>query len=139
MHEGLIKYNPGCRLPALPEKSIWCNLYINNDMQLDKRKTQIENYLQYIANHKHLKTNPIFMLFISDRFEKYKESLNKESSKLQKHIEYVKSLLPEILKSSSLNKYLDNEENFIKQIDKEKDNFDRLEKGISECINYLVI
>jgi hypothetical protein len=137
LHEGLIKYNPGCRLPNMPEKSIWCNLYINNDSKLDKRKSQIENYLQYITNHKHLQINPVFRLFISDQFEKYKESSNKES-KIQKHIEYIKSLIPDILKINTI-KQINYDDNLLAQIDREKDNFDRLEKGVSETLKYIVI
>ncbi len=77
LHDGLLKLNPGCRIPNLPEKSIWCNLYLNNDNALEKRKNLIENYLQYIMNHKFLKNNSVFKIFLSEEMENYKSFLNK--------------------------------------------------------------
>jgi hypothetical protein len=76
----LIKFNPGCRIPPIPEKSIWCNFYVNNDYSLEKRKKQIEDYLNYINNHRYLNQNPIFLIFLSDDFERYKTDYNNKST-----------------------------------------------------------
>ena len=84
LHEGLIKYNPGSRIPQIPEKSIWCNTCVNIDQLLDKRKKQIEEYLNYINNHKYLNKNPIFLIFLSEDFEKYKNDQIKKEGIIEK-------------------------------------------------------
>ncbi len=48
LHEGLLNYNPGCRIHLMPEKSIWTNLNVNSNKILEKRRKQIEEYLNYI-------------------------------------------------------------------------------------------
>ncbi len=80
LHEGLIRFNPGCRIAPMPEKSIWCNLYVNNDYSLEKRKKSIEEYLNYINSHYYLRHNPIFNIFLSDDFERYKTEYSKKST-----------------------------------------------------------
>lgn len=144
LHEGLIKYNPGCRIVPIPEKSLWCNLYVNNDTQINKRKKQIEEYLNYINYHKYLCKNPIFRIFLSDDFERYKNEKNQKITFYDQLI-FVKSFMPNlqnIFSSNTSNYFLENNEiksekiqNFSeKEMEKEKDNIIRLEKGILECI-----
>jgi len=102
LHDGLIKLNPGCRIPNLPEKSIWCNLYLNNDNALEKRKKQIENYLQLIMNHKFLKNNSVFKIFISDEMENYKNFLNqnKKENDTNNLLRYLKTMKKNYLPKS---------------------------------------
>lgn len=102
LHDGLVKINPGSRIPKLPEKSIWCNIYINNDNALEKRKNQIGDYLKYILLHKFLKNNPIFQIFLSDELEEYKNyfSRNKKGIDTKKIIEFLKSVKKNYLPKS---------------------------------------
>lgn len=97
-----MKINPGSRIPNLPNKSIWCNIYINNDNALEKRKNQIAEYLKYILNHKFLKQNPIFQIFLSEELEKYKNYIikNKKGIDTQKLIEFVKTVKKNYLPKS---------------------------------------
>ena len=65
LYDGLIKYNPGCLIPELPEKIFWMNVSTgSNKNLLDKRKTKIEKYLNYINKHYYLSKNPVFQINI---------------------------------------------------------------------------
>ena len=68
LQEGLIKYDPGCFIPAIPEKSIWYNICVSNQSKAESRKQALEKYLNYIYNHKYLSENPVFKKFLSDDF-----------------------------------------------------------------------
>ena len=102
MHDGLLKINPGSRIPDLPKKSIWCNIYINNDNALENRKNQIAEYLKYILNHKFLKNNPIFQLFLTEELENYKNYLtkNKKGIDSKKLIDFLKTVKKNYLPKS---------------------------------------
>ena len=78
LHKGLIKENPGCKILPLPEKSMWCNLNLNNNQELEKRQQSIETYLNYVGNHKYLSRNSYFRQFISQNYSlsKMKEEDN---------------------------------------------------------------
>ena len=69
LYDSLIKANPGCCIPNLPEKSIWGNLSLKNDQELEQRKFFIRSFLDYIYKHKHLSKNPNFQSFISSSFD----------------------------------------------------------------------
>ena len=45
----------------------------NNKDKAEEMKNQLENYLGYICKHIYLSKNPIFLIFISDEFERYRE------------------------------------------------------------------
>lgn len=107
LHDGLIKLNPGCRIPNLPEKSIWCNLYLNNDNALEKRKNQIENYLTFIMNHKFLKNNSVFKIFLTEEMDNYKNFLTQNKKGIDSNIilSYLKTLKKNYL-PRSINKIL---------------------------------
>ena len=100
LNDGLIRYNPGCRIPPLPEKSVWCNLYVNNDSHLGKRKRQIEEYLNYIHLHKYLSQNQIYLIFLSDDFEQYKNDYNKKNTFYDKIYSIkIKTYIPNLFKN----------------------------------------
>jgi len=86
----------------LPKKSIWCNIYINNDNNLEKRKNQIGEYLKYILNHNFLKNNPIFQIFLTDELEKYKNYLikNKNGFETKNLFEFLKTVKKNYLPKS---------------------------------------
>ena len=86
LYQGLILYNPGCLIPKIPEKSIWDN----NKEIIEERKNQLENYLGYICKHIYLSNNPIFLVFISDEFERYREKIkdNEDSYSIYNLIKY---------------------------------------------------
>jgi hypothetical protein len=86
LYEGLILYNPGCLIPKIPEKTFW----ENNKEIVEERKGQLENYLGYICKHEYLSKNPIFLIFLSDEFERYREKIkdNEDSYSIYNLIKY---------------------------------------------------
>jgi hypothetical protein len=115
LYQGLILYNPGCLIPKIPEKSFW----ENNKEIVEERKKQLENYLGYICKHVYLSNNPIFLIFISDEFERYKEKTkdNNDSYSIYNLIKYGINesykyskvfIINKILSSSSLNNETEN-------------------------------
>ena len=78
LHKGLIKENPGCKILPLPEKSMWCNLNLNNNQELEKRQQSIETYLNYVGKHKYLFNNSYFRQFTDQNYSlsKMKEEDN---------------------------------------------------------------
>ena len=78
LYEGLILYNPGCLIPKIPEKTFWENFKEN----AEEKKTQLENYLGYICKHIYLSKNPIFLIFISDEFERYREKIKENNESI---------------------------------------------------------
>ena len=86
LYQGLILYNPGCLIPKMPEKTFW----ENNKEVVEERKNQLENYLGYICKHEYLSKNPIFLTFISDEFERYREQIknNEDSYSIYNLIKY---------------------------------------------------
>ena len=110
LYEGLILYNPGCLIPKIPEKSFWEN---NKDV-VEERKNQLENYLGYICKHVYLSKNPIFLIFISDEFERYREKIKDKDDSysiynlikygINESYKYSKVfILNKLLSSSSIN------------------------------------
>jgi hypothetical protein len=134
LHEGLIKYNPGSKVPTIPEKSIWCNLNVQNSAVLGKRKRSIEEYLSYVYAHRHLSQNPIFRIFISDDFNNYKSDQVKHINWIDK-LSSLKAYLPKMLSSGTkIINYSD--EN--KALEKAKEGLLKLEKGIKD-INLVIV
>ncbi len=75
LYQGLVLYNPGCLIPKLPEETTWDK----NQEKIEEKKNQLENYLGYICKHNYLSNNPVFLIFISDEFERYREK-NKDNN-----------------------------------------------------------
>lgn len=120
---------------------MWCNFYVNNDSMLIKRKQEIENYLNYIDNHPYLKFNQTFRIFISENFDRYKSEKVIKNSLFDK-LGSLKSYLPQLLVSkyySTLHLYRNqNITSFNNdELDKDKDNLLRLEKGILDLKEFL--
>ena len=69
-------------------------MYVNNDQLLEKRKKQIEEYLNYINNHKYLNKNPIFITFFTEEFEQYKKDQIKKERIIEKiNLSNIKTVL----------------------------------------------
>jgi hypothetical protein len=134
LHEGLIKINPGCRIPQLPEKSVWCNLNVNNNQMLENRKKHIEVYLNYINGHKYLSENPYFTLFTSDEFDKTK--LEVKQTSIYDRLSGLKDYLPVFSKQSKMSG-LNHIENNTK-LEKERENLVRLMKAVNDLNNNMV-
>jgi len=147
LYQGLITYNPGCLIPKIPEKSFWEK---NNEV-VEEKKFQLENYLGYICKHIYLSKNPIFLIFISDEFERYREKIkdNNESYSLYSLIKfglnesykYSKDLIfNKLLSSSSSNNesYKEDPNSKIEISDKRlRDEKLRLEKIIKGTENFI--
>ena len=63
---------------------------------LEKRKKSIEEYLNYIHTHKYLCRNPIYLIFLSDDFERYKNE-NYQKTTIYDKLSYYKIYLPKFL------------------------------------------
>ena len=146
LYEGLILYNPGCLIPKIPEKSFWEN---NKDV-VEERKNQLENYLGYICKHVYLSKNPIFLIFISDEFEKYKEKIkDKDDSysiynlikyNINENYKYSKVfILNKLLSSSSINNEAEKNANLNIEISDKRlrDEKLRLEKIITGTAKFI--
>ena len=135
LYDGLIKYNPGCLIPELPEKIFWMNVSTgSNKNLLDKRKTKIEKYLNYINKHYYLSKNPVFLIFLSDDFERYKNDL-KDGKNLYKLIKnkynnYMNYVI-------SRQKKFFNIELDDKNLQKEKERLNKILTGINMLIEFL--
>ena len=80
----------------------------------------LENYLGYICKHIYLSKNPIFLIFISDEFERYRDKINENNNEsfsiyslvklcFNESYKYSKNLISNKLKSSSnANNEIDN-------------------------------
>lgn len=128
LHDGLLKYNPGSRIPNLPEKNIWANLSVNNDQILEKRRKHIEEYLNYISNHKFLNLNPNFEIFISENYDKSKGENN--GSTFYEKMTTMGSSITTIFKSQTMKglTFIENNE----KLDGDRENLVRLLKAIQE-------
>lgn len=138
LHEGLLKHNPGCLIPNLLEKNFWCNLSVNNSLELEKRKQTIEVYLNYIISHKYLSSNPCFVKFISNSFTSDTIKEDKPSLGIfnalygiSSYIPYLKSNSKSKSKSKSIKYIEDNSSALII----EKENFMRLKVGIESLLD----
>jgi hypothetical protein len=135
LYDGLIKYNPGCLIPELPEKIFWMNVSTSSNKNLlDKRKTKIEKYLNYINKHYYLSKNPVFLIFLSDDFERYKNDL-KDGKNLYKLIKnkynnYMNYVI-------SRQKKFFNIELDDKNLQKEKERLNKILTGINMLIEFL--
>ncbi len=134
LHEGLIKHNPGCRILNLPEKSFWANLNVNNIQLLEKRRKQIEEYLNYINSHNYLSINPYYLLFLSEEFDKNKNENIKKTSFYDKFVNLTSSI-PTVFKTPKM-KGLSVIEGDDK-LEKERQNLVRLLKAVVDLKKYM--
>ena len=142
LHKGLIKENPGCKILPLPEKSMWCNLNLNNKQELEKRQQSIETYLNYVGKHQYLFKNSYFLRFISQNYSlsKMKEEdnsyTNNESNKpkgIMGKVYGLASYLPAWGISKPQTKRKEESIN-DPEVNVEKENFDRLLTGTKDLI-----
>ena len=142
LHKGLIKENPGCKILPLPEKSMWCNLNLNNNQELEKRQQSIETYLNYVGKHQYLFKNSYFLRFISQNYSlsKMKEEdnsyTNNESNKpkgIMGKVYGLASYLPAWGISKPQTKRKEESIN-DPEVNVEKENFDRLLTGTKDLI-----
>jgi len=129
LHKGLVKYNPGCRIPIIPEKNLWANLNVNNDQLIEKRKKLIEEYLNYINRHIFLSLNPNYIIFLSDDFEKNRIDNDKKDTLYEKITHYT-SKIPSIFKSEKMKGLTSIDDN--KKLEKDRENLVRLLKAVND-------
>ena len=96
LYQGLILYNPGCLIPKLPGNSEG----ILTKENIEEKKNMLENYLGYICKHIYLSKNPIFLIFISDEFERYRDKINGNNNESFSIYSLVKLYLNESYKLS---------------------------------------
>ena len=125
LHKGLLTYNPGCRIPDLPEKSVWTNVAVDSSQILEKRKRELEDLLKYVNDHPHLRMNPNFIIFLSNQ-ELPKEEKNQNNIYI-KFATYFKDFFSSQKLSRDFNKSDKNTE-----LLKEKENLERLLKATSD-------
>ena len=109
LNQGLILYNPGCIIPKIPSKSS----DLESKENIEETRNKLENYLGYICKHEYLSKNPIFLIFISDEFERYRDKINENNTEsysvfsliklcLNEGYKFSKSLITSKLLSSSI-------------------------------------
>ena len=116
LYQGLILYNPGCLIPKLPPQG----QSEGGKDNIEEIKRMLENYLGYICKHIYLSKNPIFLIFISDEFERYRDKINENNNEsfsiyslvklcFNESYKYSKNFISNKLKSSSnANNEIDN-------------------------------
>ena len=96
LYQGLLLYNPGCLIPKIPKKNFWTNIaYSNNKEIIEERKKQIEKFLNYISKHNYLSSNPIYLFFISDEFDRYREKIKENNTEAYSLYNIIKFCLKE--------------------------------------------
>jgi hypothetical protein len=111
---------------------------------IEELKKMLENYLGYICKHIYLSKNPIFLIFISDEFERYRDKINENNNDnfsiyslvklcVNESYKYSKNLISNTLMSSSnANNEISNGNLTIEISDKRlRDEKNRLEKVIT--------
>ena len=117
---------------------------MGNKENIEELKKMLENYLGYICKHIYLSKNPIFLIFISDEFERYRDKINENNNDnfsiyslvklcVNKSYKYSKNLISNTLMSSSnANNEISNGNLTIEISDKRlRDEKNRLEKVIT--------
>ena len=140
LYQGLILYNPGCLIPKVPTQEQG----LGNKENIEELKKMLENYLGYICKHIYLSKNPIFLIFISDEFERYRDKINENNNDnfsiyslvklcFNESYKYSKNLISNTLMSSSnANNEISNGNLTIEISDKRlRDEKNRLEKVIT--------
>ena len=140
LYQGLILYNPGCLIPKVPTQEQG----LGNKENIEELKKMLENYLGYICKHIYLSKNPIFLIFISDEFERYRDKINENNNDnfsiyslvklcVNESYKYSKNLISNTLMSSSnANNETSNGNLTIEISDKRlRDEKNRLEKVIT--------
>ena len=117
---------------------------MGNKENIEELKKMLENYLGYICKHIYLSKNPIFLIFISDEFERYRDKINENNNDnfsiyslvklcFNESYKYSKNLISNTLMSSSnANNEISNGNLTIEISDKRlRDEKNRLEKVIT--------
>jgi hypothetical protein len=57
--------SPGCRIPDIPDKSIWLKINYGNENQRKEREEGIKEFLDHLVQHKILRKNKYVIKFFS--------------------------------------------------------------------------
>ena len=79
--------SPGCRIPDIPDKSIWLKINYGNENQRKEREEGIKEFLDHIVQHKILRKNKYVIKFFSpnEKNFSYKNNLiNRKGSNDEK-------------------------------------------------------
>jgi hypothetical protein len=128
--QGLIETNPGCRIPSLPEKSLWLNLNISSKDMLVERKKKFEEFLRYISKHEYLKKNIHFLNFIMPKFERTKVDTQKY---LLDKLSNLSSYIPNVFNQNKVN-YIPKDA----ELEKNMENIVRLYDAVSKLSSHIV-
>lgn len=104
----------------------------NNLEGVNIRKKKMENFLNYINKHYYLSKNPVFLIFISDDFERYKNEIREGVTFFDICQKKVKEFI--IGDKKPTHHILDLSEENIK---KEKLRFQRIEKGVEMSADFI--
>ena len=104
----------------------------NNLEGVNIRKKKMENFLNYINKHNYLSRNPVFLIFISDDFERYKNEIREGVTFFDICQKKVKEII--IGEKKQTHHILDLSEENIK---KEKLRFQRIEKGVEMSADFI--
>ena len=104
----------------------------NNLEGVNIRKKKMENFLNYINKHYYLSKNPVFLIFISYDFERYKNEIREGVTFFDICQKKVKEFI--IGDKKPTHHILDLSEENIK---KEKLRFQRIEKGVEMSADFI--
>ena len=104
---------------------------VNKVELINNRKMKMENFLNYINKHYYLSKNPVFLIFLSDDFERYKNEIKEGVTFYDICQKKVKQLLKIKKRNDQI---LDLSEENVK---KEKLRYEKIEKGVEMSGNFL--
>ena len=65
LYKTLLLKSPGCRIPDIPNKSIWLKINYGNESQVKERQEGIMEFLNHLVQHKILRKNKYVIKFFS--------------------------------------------------------------------------
>ena len=125
--------SPGCRIPDIPDKSIWLKINYGNQSKMNERQEGIMEFLNHLVEHKILRKNKYVIKFFSST---EKDFSYKNNLKNQKDSSEVNEDSDDEFKSNILDIKSDKDEkggNNINYLD--EDDIEPLEDFITEYNN----
>ena len=81
LYKTLLLKSPGCRIPDIPNKSIWLKINYGNESQVKERQEGIMEFLNHLVQHKILRKNKYVIKFFSPNENSFSYTNNLLSKK----------------------------------------------------------
>ena len=129
LYKTLLLKSPGCRIPDIPNKSIWLKINYGNEGQVKERQEGIMEFLNHLVQHKILRKNKYVIKFFSPS----EKSFSYTNNLLSKKGNEDKEDSDDEFASNIIDIKDEKEENNINNLD--EDNIEPLEEFILEYNN----